>query len=87
MPLMTLSQATHFLILHFCGGMQVKMMTNHLACGPEVFVDIEATTTVNELKRKLEPLTGVPPKHQKIMLAGIGQITMGDKRCAFFAFI
>eukprot|EP00803_Ostreobium_quekettii_P011501 evm.model.scf_893.2 EVM.evm.TU.scf_893.2 scf_893:23900-27043(+) len=75
-------ESTLHLVLRLRGGkaVQVKMMTNHLACGSEVFVDIEENTTLNELKMKLEPLTGVPARHQKVMLAGIGQIAMGDKR-------
>lgn len=35
---------------------------------------------LQEIKQKLEAATGVPAQHQKIMLSGISQIVMGDKR-------
>jgi hypothetical protein len=59
---------------------KVKLMTNHLPCGPEVTVDLEPNATKDEIKRKLEAATGVPIEHQKVMLSGINQIVMGDKR-------
>ncbi len=60
---------------------QIKMMTNHLPCGPEVTIDMTADTTKEEIKQKLVVATGVPVEHQKIMMSGITQICMGDKRC------
>ena len=59
---------------------KVKMLTNHLACGKEVTIDIEQTATKDEIKAKLEVATGVPAAQQKVMLSGINQIVMGDKR-------
>ncbi|GMH43973.1 hypothetical protein BSKO_11907 [Bryopsis sp. KO-2023] len=59
---------------------KVRIITNHLPCGPEVYVDLSVDSSVSELKRKLESATGVPVKYQKVMLAGIGELTMGDKR-------
>lgn len=59
---------------------QVKIITNHLPCGNEVTIDIEADASKDEIKAKLADLTGVPVEHQKIMLSGINQICMGDKR-------
>jgi hypothetical protein len=61
---------------------KVKMMTPHLPCGPEVTIDIESNATKDEIKQKLAAATGVPVEHQKVMLSGINQIVMGDKRYA-----
>jgi ribosomal protein L23 len=58
------------------------MMTPHLPCGPEVTIDIESNATKDEIKQKLAAATGVPVEHQKVMLSGINQIVMGDKRYA-----
>lgn len=90
----------------------MKIVTNHLACGQEVTIDLEPTATkqvcscmlrlcnshlhpranaacssgiilsvrLQEIKQKLEAATGVPALHQKVMLSGINQIVMGDKR-------
>jgi len=55
-------------------------MTNHLPCGQEVTIDLEPSAGKAEIKRKLEAATGVPAEHQKVMLSGINQIVMGDKR-------
>lgn len=55
-------------------------MTDHLACGKEVQVDIHPDDTLREVKEKLEKITGVPRRSQKVLLAGIGEIAMGDKR-------
>ena len=59
---------------------KVKMMTNHLPCGSEVTIDIEPSASKNEIKYKLAEATGVPIEHQKVMLSGINEIVMGDKR-------
>ena len=77
--------ATVHLSCRLRGGkpVKVKMMTNHLPCGSEVTIDLEPNATKNEIKRKLEVATGVPVEHQKVMLSGINQITMGDKRYDF----
>lgn len=60
--------------------MQVKMMTDHLPCGTEVWIDIEEGTGMLDIKSKLQAATGVPVASQKVMLSGIGQLVMGDKR-------
>lgn len=62
-------------------SLQVKIITPHLSCGPEVTIDIEASSSKDEIKQKLVEATGVPFEHQKVMLSGINQIVMGDKRC------
>ena len=74
--------ATLHLTSRLRGGkpVKVKMMTNHLACGPEVTIDIEPSASKDEIKAKLEAATGVPAAQQKVMLSGINQIVMGDKR-------
>ncbi|PRW58940.1 serine threonine- kinase Nek1 isoform X5 [Chlorella sorokiniana] len=59
---------------------QVKILTNHLPCGQEVTIDLEPSATKAEIRSKLEAVTGVPAEHQKVMLSGINQIVMGDKR-------
>jgi hypothetical protein len=59
---------------------KVKLMTSHLPCGGEVTIDIEKDASKEEIKAKLEVATGVPVEHQKVMLSGINQIVMGDKR-------
>lgn len=56
------------------------MMTDHLPCGSEVTIDIEASASKDEIRGKLEAATGVPAAQQKVMLSSIGQIVMGDKR-------
>eukprot|EP00887_Chlorella_sp_A99_P000966 scaffold5.g966.t1 len=58
----------------------VRILTNHLPCGQEVAIDIEPGASKDEIKAKLEAATGVPAQHQKVMLSGIDQIVMGDKR-------
>ena len=59
---------------------QVKILTNHLPCGQEVSIDLEAAARKAEIKAKLQEATGVPAAHQKLLLSGINQIVMGDKR-------
>lgn len=58
------------------------MITSHLQCGSSVSIDITPSTPMTEIKAQLEAKTGVPAKDQKIMLAGINQLVMGDKRHA-----
>ena len=58
----------------------VKMMTDHLPCGSEVQIDIDEQASKDEIKMKLSEKTGVPFEHVKVMLSGINQIVMGDKR-------
>ena len=67
-----------------CGGkpVKVKIITGHLPCGQEVTIDLEPTAGKAEIKRKLEAATGVPTGQQKVMLSGINQIVMGDRRWA-----
>ena len=59
---------------------KVRIITNHLPCGQEVTIDIEPSAGKDEIKAKLAAVTGVPAEHQKVMLSGINQIVMGDKR-------
>lgn len=59
---------------------KVKMMTQHLDCGSEVTIDIDENASKDEIKMKLSEKTGVPFEHVKVMLSGINQIVMGDKR-------
>lgn len=77
-----LSHSTLHVSARLRGGkpVKVKMMTNHLPCGPEVTIDIEPEASKDEIKQKLAVATGVPVEHQKVMLSGINQIVMGDKR-------
>ena len=58
----------------------MKILTNHLPCGQEVSIDLEAAARKAEIKAKLQEATGVPAAHQKLLLSGINQIVMGDKR-------
>ncbi|KAJ9514458.1 hypothetical protein QJQ45_016195, partial [Haematococcus lacustris] len=60
----------------------VKLLTPQTAtkgCGAEVTIDIEEDTPMYEVKLRLQETTGVPVAAQKVMLAGIGQMVMGDK--------
>lgn len=59
---------------------KVKIITNHLSCGQEVIIDLDPNAGKAEIKRKLETATGVPASQQKVMLSGINQIVMGDRR-------
>ena len=63
-----------------CAPRQVKILTNHLPCGQEVSIDLEPAASKAEIKAKLQEATGVPAAHQKLLLSGINQIVMGDKR-------
>lgn len=74
--------ATLHLTSRLLGGkpVKVKMLTSHLPCGSEVTIDIESNATKEEIKQKLAPVTGVPIEHIKVMMSGINQIVMGDKR-------
>ena len=58
----------------------MRMMTDHLPCGSEVQIDVDPADTLRQVKEKLESATGVPKRSQKVFLAGIGEIMMGDKR-------
>jgi len=75
-------ESTLHLVLRLRGGKPtvVKMMTNHLACGSEVEIDIEPEESMLSIKKKLEEATGVPVGEQKVMLAGLDELMMGDKR-------
>lgn len=59
---------------------KVKIITAAPPCGPEVTVDIEAGTDVYEVKRQLAAATGIPMQYQKVLLSGIAQIVLADKR-------
>ena len=43
-------------------------------------IDLDAGAGKDEIRAKLASATGVPAEHQKVMLSGINQIVMGDKR-------
>jgi len=55
-------------------------MTTHLPCGEDVQIDVDPNDTLREVKQKLTIVTGVPPRFQKVLLVGIGELAMGDKR-------
>ncbi|GBF87720.1 hypothetical protein Rsub_00431 [Raphidocelis subcapitata] len=56
------------------------------APGQRVGVDVEAGTALLEIKRQLALKTGVPIQHIKVLLSGINQIVMGDKRQMRFSY-
>ena len=58
----------------------MQVLGAHLPCGPEVVIDIEDDATKGQIKRKLLAETGIPIQDQKVMLAGVGQLAVGDKR-------
>jgi len=45
-----------------------------------VEIDIEPEESMLSIKKKLEEATGVPVGEQKVMLAGLDELMMGDKR-------
>jgi hypothetical protein len=59
---------------------QVKLLTGHLPCGGEVQIDIDATTPLLLVKQKVFEASGLPVEHQKLMLSGINQLVVGDRR-------
>jgi hypothetical protein len=61
--------------------LQVQLLPQGLPCGREVTLDLAADTPLLEVKRQLQLATGVPLQHQHVMLSGINQLVMGDKRC------
>eukprot|EP00210_Caulerpa_lentillifera_P006210 g5934.t1 len=75
-------ESTLHLVLRLRGGvmMKVQMITHHLPCGKEVQIDVDPNDTLREVKEKLNVATGVPPRFQKVLLVGIGELAMGDKR-------
>ena len=75
-------ESTLHLVLRLRGGKPtvVKMMTNHLPCGSQVEIDLEPEESMLSIKKKLEEATGVPVVEQKVMLAGLDELMMGDKR-------
>eukprot|EP00877_Chromochloris_zofingiensis_P014037 jgi/Chrzof1/8888/Cz03g28020.t1 len=71
------------MLLRLRGGVPIKVKIlggGQLACGPEVGIHVEADTPILEVKRQLLLTTGVPIEHQKVMLSGINQVVMADKR-------
>ena len=46
----------------------------------QVTIDVAEDDPITEIKKKLAKVTGVPPEHQRILLGGISQMCMGDKR-------
>ena len=75
-------ESTLHLVLRLRGGkpVTVKMMTSHLPCGPQVEIDIDADESMLSIKKKLEAATGVPAAAQKVLLGGLNELMMGDKR-------
>lgn len=65
------------------------MITSSPTGKSEVTIDIEEAATKSEVKKKLVSVTGIPYEHQKVVLSGIGQLAVADKRCdpPPFAFI
>lgn len=59
---------------------QVQLLPTGLPCGSEVTLDLEPDSPLLEVKRQLQLATGLPVEHQKVMLSGINQLVMGDKR-------
>ena len=60
----------------------MKLLTGHLPCGPEVQIDIDSSTPLLLVKQRIFEASGLPIEHQKVLLSGINQIVVGDKRCA-----
>uniref|UniRef100_A0A383VZG5 Ubiquitin-like domain-containing protein n=1 Tax=Tetradesmus obliquus TaxID=3088 RepID=A0A383VZG5_TETOB len=75
------------LTLPLRGGAPVKvqLLPQGLPCGSEVTVDLQPDTPLLEVKRQLALATGVPMRQQHVMLSGINQLVMGDKRTMKFA--
>jgi len=75
-------ESTLHLVLRLRGGKPtiVRMMTSHLPCGMEATIDIEEDDPTPVIKKKLFKVTGVPPEHQRLLLGGVNQLMMGDKR-------
>eukprot|EP00882_Tetradesmus_deserticola_P012410 GHRQ01013152.1.p2 GENE.GHRQ01013152.1~~GHRQ01013152.1.p2 ORF type:complete len:165 (+),score=96.81 GHRQ01013152.1:619-1113(+) len=75
------------LTLQLLGGTPVKvqLLAQGLPCGDEVTLDLAENTPLLEVKRQLQLATGVPLQHQHVMLSGINQLVMGDKRTMKFA--
>ncbi|KAF5835884.1 hypothetical protein DUNSADRAFT_6697 [Dunaliella salina] len=62
---------------------RVKLLTPEapgITCGPTVNVELEPDTPMYEVKLQLQEATGIPVDAQKVMLAGIGDMVLGDKR-------
>lgn len=47
---------------------------------PEVTIHLTDKAGLLDIKRQLEPLTGIPAAHQKVLLASIADIAVADKR-------
>lgn len=62
--------------------LQVQLLPQGLPCGSEVTLDLQPDTPLLEVKRQLALATGVPMRQQHVMLSGINQLVMGDKRWA-----
>ncbi|KAI8469204.1 MAG: hypothetical protein J3K34DRAFT_424344 [Monoraphidium minutum] len=65
---------------------QVKLLDPSTSAGESVEVDIQADTPLLEVKRQLHLKTGVPIEHIKVLLSGINQMVMGDKRQLKFSY-
>ncbi|MEW5300149.1 MAG: hypothetical protein WDW36_003101 [Sanguina aurantia] len=62
------------------GGKPVKVDIITSTNGQSVMIDVESGSSMLVVKQQLEQATGVPVQFQKVMLAGIGQMVMADKR-------
>jgi hypothetical protein len=47
-----------------------------------VQIDIEPGTPLLLVKQRIFQASGLPIEHQHLMLSGINQLVVGDKRCA-----
>lgn len=60
--------------------LQVHVLTSSPTNKSEVTIDIEEAASKAEVKQKLVSATGIPFEHQKVVLSGIGQLAVADKR-------
>ncbi|KAK9867137.1 hypothetical protein WJX84_001859 [Apatococcus fuscideae] len=74
--------ATVYVHGRLLGGKPVKVhvITHSPNNKSEVSIDIEESASKQEVKQKLATATGIPIEHQKVVLSGIGQLAVGDKR-------
>lgn len=65
---------------------EVQLLDPSLAEGGRVVVEADTDTPMLEIKRQLHLATGVPLEHIKVVLSGIDQLVMGDKRQMRFGY-
>ncbi len=61
-------------------AIQVHVITSSPCGKNEVSIDIEEAATKSEVKKMLVNATGIPYEYQKVVLSGIGQLAVADKR-------